>query len=211
MAVAERNEQIGANVKSLRGEMSQDELAKRMREYGYKWSKATVWAIEKGERPLKLTEAKDLLSSLGLDWRTQIPDLLLDNGVVNLYTRYSVVSKMRDRLTDSFVQLSSAYLDLLLAAAQASDEDRRFAEKEFGDMIEEASPEGVAVAYWGEIDGAKDEYYYSFAKNAEHNGGDWGAGLSEAKQKLPVILGKYWQYIDPDADDEDMTDSKQDS
>lgn len=211
MAVAERNEQIGANVKSLRGEMSQDELAKRMREYGYKWSKATVWAIEKGERPLKLTEAKDLLSSLGLDWRTQIPDLLLENGVVNLYTRYGVVQKMLDRITGSFVQLASAYLDLLLAAAQASDEDKKFAEKEFGDLIEEASPEGIAVSYWGEINGAKDNYYYSSAKNAEHNGGDWGAGLFEGKHKLPVILGKYWQYIDPYADDEDMNDSKQGS
>lgn len=212
MAALERDEQIGFNVKSLRGEISQEELAKRMRECGYKWSKATVWAIEKGERPLKLTEARDLLSSLGLDWRTQMPDLLLENGIVDLYGKYDNVQKKLDRTRALFTQLASAYLDLLLAAAQSSEEDRRLAEREFGDLIEEASPYGVVVAYWGEVDGAKDQYYYSAAKNAEHNGGSWGDGLNEAMKKLPKLLGKYWNYIDPDAEDdeEEVNASKRD-
>ena len=31
-----------------------------MRERGWKWSQATVWAVEKGDRPLRLAEANDL-------------------------------------------------------------------------------------------------------------------------------------------------------
>jgi hypothetical protein len=37
--------------------MSQKELAESMRSLGFRWSQATVWSIEKGERPLRLIEA----------------------------------------------------------------------------------------------------------------------------------------------------------
>jgi transcriptional regulator with XRE-family HTH domain len=52
------DEQIGRNLSALRGDMSQKDLADRMRRRGFKWSQATVWAIEKGERPLRVTEAE---------------------------------------------------------------------------------------------------------------------------------------------------------
>lgn len=60
------DDQIGKNLTRLRGEMSQAELAERMRERGYKWSQATVWSVEKGERPLRLTEAEDIAAVLGV-------------------------------------------------------------------------------------------------------------------------------------------------
>lgn len=47
--------------------MSQKELANRMRKHGFKWSQATVWAIEKGERPLRLTESMSLGEIFGID------------------------------------------------------------------------------------------------------------------------------------------------
>jgi hypothetical protein len=37
-----------------------------MRERGWKWSQATVWSVEKGERPLRLSEATDLAEVLGI-------------------------------------------------------------------------------------------------------------------------------------------------
>lgn len=52
--------QIGKNLSRLRGDLSQADLAKEMKERGYKWSQATVWAVEKGERPVRLAEAVDL-------------------------------------------------------------------------------------------------------------------------------------------------------
>ncbi|KJL46235.1 hypothetical protein RS84_02862 [Microbacterium hydrocarbonoxydans] len=56
--------------------MSQKDLASAMRDRGWKWSQATVWSIEKGERPLRLAEAVDV--AWVLDERL---DALLRKGV----------------------------------------------------------------------------------------------------------------------------------
>lgn len=61
-----RDEQVGKAVTVFRGERSQKSVADAMRERGWKWSQATVWSVEKGERPLRLTEAADLAVVLGL-------------------------------------------------------------------------------------------------------------------------------------------------
>lgn len=58
------DEQIGRNLASIRGDMSQKDLAEEMRKRGWKWSQATVWSIEKGERPLRLAEAAELAAVL---------------------------------------------------------------------------------------------------------------------------------------------------
>jgi transcriptional regulator with XRE-family HTH domain len=64
------DELIGRNLTLLRGSMSQKELAERMRKLGFKWSQATVWSIEKGERPLRLTESEALGSVFGIHAQT---------------------------------------------------------------------------------------------------------------------------------------------
>lgn len=64
MAGTERDKQIGRNLAAMRGELSQDDLAARMKGRGYKWSQSTVWSIERGDRPLRLTEALDVLQCL---------------------------------------------------------------------------------------------------------------------------------------------------
>lgn len=46
--------------------MSQKDLAIAMRERGHKWSQATVWNVERGERPLRLSEATALADVLEL-------------------------------------------------------------------------------------------------------------------------------------------------
>lgn len=58
---------IGRNVARLRGQKTQQDVAGAMRSAGYKWSQATVWSVEKGERPLKLAEAEDLAKIMGTD------------------------------------------------------------------------------------------------------------------------------------------------
>lgn len=65
MDIDQQNRAIGKRLASLRGDVSQKDLADRMRERGHKWSQATVWAIERGDRPLKLTEAIDVTEALG--------------------------------------------------------------------------------------------------------------------------------------------------
>lgn len=60
-----RNEAIGRTVAAWRGDMSQKELADKMREKGHKWVQSTVWSVESGTRPLRLTEAEDLAEIFG--------------------------------------------------------------------------------------------------------------------------------------------------
>ena len=59
---------VGANLADLRerAKMTQKELADAMRAEGHKWSQATVWSVEKGERPLRLIEALDAAHVLGV-------------------------------------------------------------------------------------------------------------------------------------------------
>ena len=61
-----REQQIGKNLATVRGDVPQATLAERMRERGWKWSQATVWAIERGDRPLRLAEAEDVVRVLEL-------------------------------------------------------------------------------------------------------------------------------------------------
>jgi len=58
--------QIGRNLARFRGQRPQKDVADAMRERGHKWSQATVWAVEKGDRPLRLTEAQDVMRILGM-------------------------------------------------------------------------------------------------------------------------------------------------
>jgi hypothetical protein len=61
------DEETGQDVAAAReaAEISQKELADQMRERGFKWSQATVWSVEKGERPLRLVEAQHLADAIG--------------------------------------------------------------------------------------------------------------------------------------------------
>lgn len=61
------DEQNGADVASARGRagLSQKELAARMSELGCAWTQATVSQVEKGERPLRVTEGDRLTKLIG--------------------------------------------------------------------------------------------------------------------------------------------------
>jgi len=60
---------LGVVLKSQREEclLSQSELADMMRAEGYKWAQATVWSVEAGERPLRLSEAISVAKCCGFD------------------------------------------------------------------------------------------------------------------------------------------------
>lgn len=67
-----RDVAIGQAVVAQRGDRSQKVIANAMRERGHRWSQATVWSVEKGDRPLKFTEAVDLAGVL----RCEVSDFL---------------------------------------------------------------------------------------------------------------------------------------
>jgi len=66
--VTTRDVQIGRNVQRLRGDLSQQAVADLMRNRGFKWSQATVWSVEKGERPLRVAEGEVLTEALGFGY-----------------------------------------------------------------------------------------------------------------------------------------------
>jgi hypothetical protein len=61
----DRDQLIGENLQRSRGDRTQQWVADEMRALGHQWSQATVWSVEKGKRPLRLTEAQDLAQILG--------------------------------------------------------------------------------------------------------------------------------------------------
>ncbi|MFV0435592.1 MAG: helix-turn-helix domain-containing protein [Leucobacter sp.] len=96
-----RDETIGKRVAHYRGDIPQKQLADLMRDLGWKWSQATVWSIEKGERPLRLAEAEDLCGIL----RVEMHQLLASEITTNLI-------KLRDRLVREMALVQSEIDDL---------------------------------------------------------------------------------------------------
>lgn len=63
-----REQRIGQNIDRLRrdADKTQKEVAEYMRAAGFKWSQATVWSVEAGERPVRLSEAYELARLLDI-------------------------------------------------------------------------------------------------------------------------------------------------
>lgn len=69
------NKRVGRTVAALRGPRSQQAVADAMQARGHKkWSQSTVWSVEKGSRPLRLTEAADLARVLDVDVKAFLED-----------------------------------------------------------------------------------------------------------------------------------------
>lgn len=84
--------EIGARLQSLRDSVvSQATLAAAMKDHGHeKWSQATVWAVEAGKRPLRLSEAASIAAILGAD----VSDFLQSSEVGK------VIGAMREAIAD---------------------------------------------------------------------------------------------------------------
>lgn len=98
-----RDEAIGQTIKRLRGELSQQNVADFMRERGFEWAQATVWSIEKGKRPLRLSEAEALADYFDVqvvDLLAAPPALWLAEAVANYQSGLSQLALWRDRVED---------------------------------------------------------------------------------------------------------------
>ena len=97
--------------------MSQKALADSMRSRGHKWSQATVWSVEQGERPLRYTEAQDLIQLLaeGRD----VP-LLEAAGDADLRAQMAQLRAVRTALTDLMTRYISQRWDLVDAFAETA-------------------------------------------------------------------------------------------
>jgi septal ring factor EnvC (AmiA/AmiB activator) len=100
---------VGRMVAQLRGERTQQAVANAMRNRGWPWSQATVWSVEKGERPLKLREAAVLALVLG----TPVEELVhIEAELVLLSQRLAGVleniAALQQEIADHTVELAKA-------------------------------------------------------------------------------------------------------
>jgi transcriptional regulator with XRE-family HTH domain len=114
------DEQIGRNLAKFREERgkSQKDLADAMKSAGWKWSQATVWAVEKGDRPLRLAEAEDVASIL------EMPSIYLtyadkastaELSASRMHAAYKALKEAFDRYED-------AQMLLAITADEAADD-----------------------------------------------------------------------------------------
>lgn len=106
---------IGETLRVLRGDVSQAELAEKMVERGFpKWSQSTVWTIEKGTRPLRLSEAKVLTEILGCSLNALLDAPEVQKVEKALWTLYGAATT----LGTAVIEYQQAREDALICVAK---------------------------------------------------------------------------------------------
>lgn len=122
---------VGERVKSLRerAKMSQDQIAMKMREAGFKWSNRTVWQVETGSRPLRLVEAEKLVKVLDVPEAYSVDALLETDTARGLHNSMGTLHRslrgLADALTNAFSAYGGAERELIGASFETRDHDRR--------------------------------------------------------------------------------------
>lgn len=114
----DRDVQVGRNIAAYRAGRSQQWLADAMRSFGWKWSQATVWAVEKGERPLRLSEALDVAMLLGMH-SDQLHALLYSSPEVELSQAADATRQAAMDMTDAMGRFMDKHAALGLAIEDA--------------------------------------------------------------------------------------------
>lgn len=115
------NTQVGRAVRALRAGhgASQEQLAEDMRERGHaKWSQATVWSVEQGTRPLRLTEAVALADALDVEVadlhrdETETAPLAQIEGVIRMVADQYTATREADRALEYLRRQLAGMVDL---------------------------------------------------------------------------------------------------
>ena len=128
---------IGKNLTTLRGSVSQQELAALMRDRNHKWSQATVWSVEKGERPLRLHEAVDLASVLGqlAGATVRVDDLFREPQAVRHHEQVRRQIVRTNQAEDDLQVAAVRYLWELGRLDQVRSSARQVADEELGGYL----------------------------------------------------------------------------
>lgn len=95
-----------------------------MRSLGYKWSQATVWSVEKGERPMRLTESIDIAQILGVD----VLDMISTPSEALFRVALSKIADARERLENAAMEYEQYQFVLAAAAENATLSDAQQAQ-----------------------------------------------------------------------------------
>lgn len=146
LAMTERDVLVGQALGALRGDRAQSAIADEMRQRGWKWSQATVWSVEKGERPLRLLEAGDLADILGV----QIEDFFGDRAAARQEAEFR---RLQGQVYDADMHIRRATQRLLAARAEL---------REWADSVGISVPEDYETASGYPRDSREMELYMSF-------------------------------------------------
>lgn len=151
-----RDNQIGINLSRLRTQanVSMDMLAARMRARGNKWTKATVYKIEQGERALRFQEGIEIAQCLGMDTVQVLRELSLDGYGIE-------IDNAKKRLSESY----NAMLENAFKFGRA---------RAFFDRVVEAytpyGPDDMPVQFKGQLtEGERESIRELLRKYSNHN------------------------------------------
>ncbi|MDQ1536137.1 MAG: hypothetical protein QOE58_530 [Actinomycetota bacterium] len=121
-AAMERNFAANLRVHREGAGVSQEELADRMTARGFGFSQATVWKIEQGKRPVRISEAEALADAIG---GLSVQTLLAKPEASRIHAN---VRASMGRAYDAYEQIKAAtqayleaQLNLVIAAREARD------------------------------------------------------------------------------------------
>jgi transcriptional regulator with XRE-family HTH domain len=118
------DQNIAANLRTYReaGSISQDELAQRMADRGFGFSQATIWKIERGQRPVRASELVALADSLEVMLVTRLTD---KPDVARHQVRLDEANRKAHHAYETLKEAAADYLDaqveLVVAAREAQD------------------------------------------------------------------------------------------
>lgn len=115
---------VATNVRALRERngLSQEELAQRMSERGFGFSQATIWKIESGQRPVKISEAVALSEALELPrWRSLTEEPEVSRHYADLAQANRLTGQAYDALKAAAALYLKAQIDLSFAVRTAQD------------------------------------------------------------------------------------------
>jgi transcriptional regulator with XRE-family HTH domain len=106
---------IGETVRALRGTRSQQAVAEGMKNRGYAWVQGTVSQIERGVRPLRVSEAHALADVLGdRVERLLLPrdELVVGSGIFRQLEAVQRISELTERAAELTGELRRVELEL---------------------------------------------------------------------------------------------------
>ncbi|PWG63839.1 helix-turn-helix domain-containing protein [Bifidobacterium callitrichidarum] len=178
------DKEVGSNLTRLReaAGMSMEMLAAKMRDVGYKWTKATVYNIERGERALKYTEANDVLWCLNLnpgylnEFSMTAPEVELDIAQDNVWKSLLKIFKDIEGLQASIRGLTMSIND---PTGPISEEKLDYAHKVLKDVSDQRillyvkeKLEGQLPSCWRPQKASHGPDYVSLGPNPLESSGD---------------------------------------
>lgn len=204
MSVTLDDKVIGNNLRILRGNMSQEELANKMRDSGFKWSKATVWSVEQGQRPLRLTEARAVLICLNQTSMFAMDELLSVSTLAAISMYQESINTAVDGIIELLDRISLLRVNLAGNADQAIESEEGLPgalEMSVAETLRRSIPDNILKEYLVHslYEGDKEEFdsnFYEKYDSSTMSRALYDQIVKEAEEKVPASQVLHGFFID---------------